>query len=52
MTQTERKESTVELETVDTSAARERDLLERVDAPLDTAHVTLTSGRRYELRAD
>lgn len=52
MTQANRKESTVTFDTAEKSAEHEKDLLERVDAPLETAQVTLTSGRSYELRAD
>lgn len=52
MTQAHRQESSISFDNTENSAEREPDLLQRVDAPLDTAHVTLTSGRRYELRAD
>jgi len=52
MTQAHRKESTLERETTEVTSARTGDLLERVDTPQDSADLTLTSGRRYELRAD
>jgi hypothetical protein len=52
MTQAHRKDSTLEKETPEATSARAGDLLDRVDTPLDTADLTLTSGRRYELRAD
>jgi hypothetical protein len=48
MTQVKCKESTLEVASPETKT----DLLERVDAPIESTNVTLTSGRRYELRAD
>lgn len=52
MTQAHRQESSTSRDASEHSEEHEPDLLDRVDAPLDAAHVTLTSGRNYELRAD